>query len=62
MRPNSAGSAVITRGTGGKITTSKVFDTEMFPLGSLALAIAGGVVLLAGVVTGTIYGIMDDAH
>jgi hypothetical protein len=32
------------------------------PVHSLALAIAGGVVLLAGLVTGLVYGILDDAY
>jgi hypothetical protein len=32
------------------------------PMHSLALAIAGGVVLLAGVVVGLRFGILDDAY
>ncbi|MCW2500099.1 MAG: hypothetical protein JWN87_1775 [Frankiales bacterium] len=32
------------------------------PLHSLALAIGGGVVLLAGLVTGVAYRILDDAY
>ena len=32
------------------------------PMGSLPLAIAGGVVLLAGVVLGGVFHIMDDAY
>jgi hypothetical protein len=32
------------------------------PLQSLPLAIAGGVVLLAGAVTGIVFGILDDAY
>jgi len=32
------------------------------PLQSLPLAIAGGVILLAGLVTGGVYHIMDDAY
>ena len=32
------------------------------PLHSLSLAIAGGVILLAGLVTGGVYHIMDDAY
>jgi membrane-bound ClpP family serine protease len=32
------------------------------PLGSLPLAIAGGVLLLAGFITGGVFGIMDDAY
>ena len=32
------------------------------PLHSLPLAIAGGVILLAGLVTGGVYHIMDDAY
>lgn len=32
------------------------------PLGSLALAIAGGLVMVAGLVTGAVFHIMDDAY
>lgn len=32
------------------------------PLGSWPLAIVGGVVMLAGIVTGGVFGIMDDAY
>ena len=32
------------------------------PMESLALGIAGGVVLLAGLVTGVVFRIMDDAY
>ena len=32
------------------------------PLQSLPLAIVGGVVLLAGAVTGIVFGILDDAY
>ena len=32
------------------------------PMHSLPLAIAGGVVLVAGLVTGAVYRIMDDAY
>lgn len=48
--------------TVGLITIASVLLGFALPLESLALAIAGGVVLLAGLVTGTVYGIMDDAH
>lgn len=32
------------------------------PMHSLPLAIAGGVVMLAGIVTGGVFGILDDAY
>ena len=32
------------------------------PMGSLPLAIVGGIVLLAGIITGGVFGILDDAY
>lgn len=48
--------------TVGLITIASVLLGFALPLESLALAIVGGIVLLAGLVTDTIYRIMDDAH
>lgn len=48
--------------TVGLITIASVLLGFALPLESLPLAIAGGAVLLAGLVTGLIYRIMDDAH
>ena len=43
------------------IVVASVLLGFALPMHSLALAIAGGVVLLAGVVVGLMFGILDDA-
>ncbi len=44
------------------IVAASVVLAFAFILQSIPLAIAGGVVLVAGAVVGIVYGIMDDAH
>jgi hypothetical protein len=44
------------------IVVASVLLGFALPMHSLALAIAGGVVLLAGVVVGLMFGILDDAY
>jgi hypothetical protein len=44
------------------IVTASVLLGFALPLHSLPLAIAGGVVLLLGIIMGAVYRIMDDAY
>ena len=44
------------------IVVASVLLGFALPMRSLPLAVAGGVVLLAGVVMGVVYRIMDDAY
>ena len=44
------------------IVVASVLLGFALPMHSLALAIAGGVVLLAGAVVGLMFGILDDAY
>ncbi len=48
--------------TVGLIVVASILLGLALPMESVALGIAGGVVLLAGVVMGVVYRIMDDAH
>lgn len=44
------------------IVVAAVLLGVALPAQSLALAIAGGVVLLAGIIVGLVFGILDDAY
>jgi hypothetical protein len=44
------------------IVVASVLLGFALPMSSLPLAIAGGIVLLAGLVTGVVFRIMDDAY
>lgn len=44
------------------IVVASVLLGFALPMGSLPLGVAGGVILLVGLVTGAVYRIMDDAY